>query len=82
MTTRRQLRNAVAGMRSPASWLVLTILLPFTLGCSALRCSGYTYVQAGVESNFLIDDGRVLFAQAGALYWRGSSGTTSKIANA
>ena len=51
-------------MRSPASRLLLTILLPFTLGCSALRCSGYTYVQAGVESNFLIDDGRVLFAQA------------------
>ena len=54
----------MAAMRSPASRLVLTILLPFILGCSAARSSGYTYVQAGVDSNFLIDDGRVLFAQA------------------
>jgi outer membrane protein assembly factor BamB len=51
-------------MRSPAFRLVLTILLPLTLGCSALHCGGYTYVQAGVDSNLLIDDARVLFIQA------------------
>ena len=43
---------------------VMKIFLLLALGCSAFSCAGYTYVQAGVESNFLIDNERVLFAQS------------------
>src|SRR5438094_4471534 len=43
-------------------------LLKALLGCVvmflAVVCSGYTYRQVGIDSNFLIDTGRVFFAQA------------------
>jgi outer membrane protein assembly factor BamB len=51
-------------MRAPSFKPVLGFFLLLVPVCSTLFCSGYTYLQVGVDSNFLIDDGRVLFAQS------------------
>jgi outer membrane protein assembly factor BamB len=51
-------------MRIPSFRLALRGLLWLGLCSSALFCHAYTYLQVGVDSNFLIDGGRVLFAQA------------------
>ena len=49
--------------RAPRSLLFTTYLVHFI--CSlVLSAHAYTFMQVGVDSNFLIDDGRVLFAQA------------------
>ena len=39
-------------------------LVALALAASTLSSPGYTYLQVGVDSNFLIDSNRVLFAQA------------------
>jgi outer membrane protein assembly factor BamB len=52
-------------MRAPSSRPVLKwLILLFALGSTPVCCDAYTYIQVGVDSNFLVDDGRVLFAQS------------------
>jgi outer membrane protein assembly factor BamB len=42
----------------------MKLFLALAVACSTLSSAAYTYVQAGVESNFLIEGYRVLFAQS------------------
>ena len=52
-------------MRAHTTRLVSKFLVILFALCAPARfCSGYTYIQMGVDSNFLIDGGRVLFAQS------------------
>ena len=51
-------------MRAPPFKPLLRFLFLLALGGSTLLCSAYTYIQVGVDSNFLIDGNRVLFAQS------------------
>lgn len=51
-------------MHVPSSRPLSKVLLLLVLGGSPLGCDAYTYLQVGVDSNFLIDERRVVFAQA------------------
>lgn len=51
-------------MRAPSLQPLLRVLFLLALSGSTLPCRAYTYIQVGVDSNFLIDGNRVLFAQA------------------
>jgi outer membrane protein assembly factor BamB len=51
-------------MHAPSSSLRLTLVLLLALAGLPCWCHGYTYLQVGIDSNFLLDDTRVAFAQA------------------
>ncbi len=71
-----------AGNSLSAVTVPCTAAQPVALGPFAQQTAGGLSIANDAVIPGINAGGGVLFAQAGALYWRGSSGTTSKIANA